>query len=77
MFLMLKLISSFFTKYVFYKNIIKFVIDFIDANNAKNKVIFNVYKKDNDKIKIFNFRIALILKSKKNLIMIFTITIFS
>ena len=49
------------------KNIIKFVIDFVDTNNAKNKIIFNIYKKNNDEIKIFNFRIALMLKSKKKI----------
>ena len=47
------------------ENIIKFVIDFVDANNAKNKIIFDVYEKNNDEIEIFNFRIALMLKSKK------------
>ena len=47
------------------ENIIKFVIDFVDTNNAKNKIIFDVYKKNNNEIKIFNFRIALMLKSKK------------
>ena len=47
------------------ENIIKFVINFVDTNNAKNKIIFNVYKKNNNEIEIFNFRIALILKSKK------------
>ena len=49
------------------ENIIKFAIDFVDANNAKNKIIFHVYEKDNDEIEAFNFRIALMLKSKKKL----------
>ena len=47
------------------ENIIKFVIDFVDVNNAKNKIIFDVYEKNNNEIEIFNFRIALMLKSKK------------
>ena len=46
---------------------IKFVIDFVDANNTKNKNIFYVYEKNNNEIEIFNFRIALMLKSKKKI----------
>ena len=43
------------------------VIDFVDTNNAKNKIIFDVYKNNNNEMKIFNFRIALMLKSKKKI----------